>query len=58
MASPITEPTPGSLLQHLRAALRRFCDEPQPAKVGWPQVFGSVLLFPMIVQGLTGMAQG
>lgn len=54
MASPTTEPTPGSLLQHLRAAARNFRDEPQPARVGWPQIFGSVLLFLMVVQGLTG----
>lgn len=54
MALTTTEPTPGSLLQHICAAVRRFCDEPQPARVGWPQVFGSVLLFLMVVQGLTG----
>ncbi len=54
MASPTTEPTPGSLRQHIRAAVRSFCDEPQPVRVGWPQVFGSVLLFLMVVQGLTG----
>src|SRR5690242_1364556 len=54
MALTTTEPTPGSLLQHIRAAVRSFCDEPQPTRVGWPQVFGSVLLFLMVVQGLTG----
>lgn len=54
MASPTTEPTPDSLFKQIRSAVRGFCDEPQPVKVGWPQVFGGVLLFLMAVQGLTG----
>ena len=54
MALPTTEPTPDSLLQQVRSAVRRFCDEPQPVRVGWPQVFGSVLFFLLVVQGLTG----
>ncbi len=54
MSLPTTESTPGLALRRLRSGVRSFLDEPQPERVGWPQVFGSVLLFLLVMQGLTG----
>lgn len=48
------DPSPTSLLKHLRHAWRDFRDERQPLRIGWPQVFGSVLLFLVALQALTG----
>src|ERR1700751_98159 len=37
------------------SSLRKFFLEEIPASAGWPQVFGSVALFVLLLQALTGM---
>src|SRR5450755_263643 len=39
----------------LEQACQRFLSEKIPASAGWPQVFGSVTLFLLFVQALTGV---
>jgi len=39
----------------LRTAIRKFFLEDVPASTGWPQVFGSVALFLLLNQALTGI---
>lgn len=39
----------------LQGGLARFLFEEIPASAGWPQVFGSVLLFLFLIQTLTGI---
>ncbi|MCI0458149.1 MAG: cytochrome b N-terminal domain-containing protein [Gemmataceae bacterium] len=54
MAVSTAQPTLSSPLQQLRSAVRGFFDEAMPVRVGWPQVLGSVLLFLLVSQALTG----
>ena len=39
----------------LRTAISRFLFEDIPASAGWPEVFGSVVLFLFLIQSLTGI---
>ena len=55
MGSSTSEPRSASPLAQIQTGVRDFFDEPMPLRVGWPQVLGSVLLFLMGLQGLTGL---
>lgn len=55
MAAVQQPPTPPSPFQRLRTAVQDWFGEPLPQHVGWPQVFGSVVLFLIGVQILTGV---
>jgi len=54
MAQPAGEPIPRTPLKQFVALVKVFLDEPMPPRVGWTHVFGSVLLFLLGIQILTG----
>lgn len=54
MAQPAAEPSSKTPLKQFVYLVREFLDESQPPHVGWTHVFGSVLLFLLGIQVLTG----